>query len=283
MIKFSNGHAFEYMTASGALGYDGKGWIWERPLEWVRFLQPRLFTSVTKTLSLQPIQGNLRWYNPLGCIRTISGGVVNAVGLTNPGIDWWCKKIGPSVDSRKIPLMVSIFGEPEELAKMARILDRFDIVGIEINASCPNTKTDILQNTAKIIESCRIVKENSRFPLILKISVIHDIEQIVKGVEDMVEALSINSVPWATAFPNRRSPLDKLGGGGISGKAAQPFTWNLINKILRFTSIPVIGPSIWQFDDLDSVRSAGAKAISFGSIFLRYPWRPTVYVLRDRK
>jgi len=64
-----------------------------------------LFTTVIKTLTLHPRRGNLRWYNPLGCIRLIPGGTVNAVGLTNPGIDWWCHEIGPFIDSSEEPVL----------------------------------------------------------------------------------------------------------------------------------------------------------------------------------
>jgi len=59
--------------------------------------------------------------------------------------------------------------------------------------------------------------------------------------------------------------------------------WNLMKNISDLTSIPVIGPSIWEFNDLEKVRTIGAKAISFGSIFLRYPWRPTVYVRKEKQ
>ena len=283
MIRLSNGHDFEYMTASGALGFDGKGWPWEQPWRWIGLLDPTLFTSVTKTLTLRPTEGNLRWYNPFRCLRLVRGGVVNAVGLSNPGIDWWCRKIGPSVNSTKIPLVASIFGEPEELAEMVRILNGFDLVGLEINASCPNTETCILQDTARVIASCEAVKTNSRLPLILKVSVTHDISQIVKEVENLVEAISINSVPWAVAFPKCRSPLEILGGGGVSGKVAQPFTWSLVKKLAELTTIPVIGPSVWDFDDLTKVRSLDAKAVSFGSVFMCYPWRPTLYVQKELK
>lgn len=283
MIKLSNGHDFEYMTASGALGFDGKGWPWEKPWRWIGLLDPKLFTSVTKTLTLEPQKGNLRWYNPFGCVRFINGGVVNAVGLSNPGLDWWCKKIGPKVQSEKIPLVASIFGEPEELADMANILDKFDLVGLEINASCPNTQTRILEDTERVVLSCKAVRASSCLPLILKISVTHDVSQIVKEVENLVEAISINSVPWAIAFPNCPSPLDNFGGGGVSGEAAQPYTWELVQKLIELTAIPVIAPSVWEFNDLEKVRGLGAKAISFGSIFLRYPWRPTLYVRREQK
>src|SRR3990167_3064599 len=87
MIRFSNGHTFEYIVASGALSFDGKGWSWEQPWRWIGLLDPTLFTSVTKTLTLQSTKGNLRWYNPFRCLRLVRGGVVNAVGLSNPGID----------------------------------------------------------------------------------------------------------------------------------------------------------------------------------------------------
>ena len=283
MIRLSNGHDFEYMTASGALGFDGKGWPWEQPWRWIGLLDPTLFTSVTKTLTLRPTEGNLRWYNPFRCLRLVRGGVVNAVGLSNPGIDWWCRKIGPSVNSTKIPLVASIFGEPEELAEMVRILNDFDLVGLEINASCPNTETCVLQDTTRVIASCEAVKTNSRLPLILKVSVTHDISQIVKEVENLVEAISINSVPWAVAFLKCRSPLEILGGGGVSGKVAQPFTWSLVKKLAELTTIPVIGPSVWDFDDLTKVRSLDAKAVSFGSVFMCYPWRPTLYVQKELK
>lgn len=282
MIELSNGHAFEYMAASGALGFDGKGWLWEQPWRWVGLLDSTLFTSVTKTLTLQPMVGNLRWYNPFQCLRLIPGGVVNAVGLSNPGIDWWCQEIGPLVDSTKIPLVASIFGEPKKIAEMARRLDEFDLVGLEINASCPNIEACILRDVAEVVASCKAVKANSRLPLLLKVSIIQDIPQIARVVKDLVEAFSINSVPWEIIFPNRQSPLARLGGGGVSGAVTQSYTWGLIRKLVDLTDIPVIGPSVWDFEDLSRVREHGARAISFGSIFLRYPWRPTIYVRREQ-
>ncbi len=281
MIRLSNGHTFEYMAASGALGFDGLGWPWERPLLWTGLLDPSVFTTVIKTLTFEPREGNLRWYNPLGCIRFLPGGTLNAVGLTNPGIDWWCREIGPTVNSAKRPLVGSILGEVWDLVRMAKMLNEFDLVGLEINASCPNTKEDILTNTSKVIESCEIVRKISRFPIILKLSVVHDVKAIVPKVEGIVEALAINSVPWSIAFPNRKSPLAHLGGGGVSGKIAQPFTWRLVDTLAKLTHLPVIGPSVWDYGDIETLRIIGASAIGFGSIFLRYPWRPTAYIRRD--
>ncbi|MBU1256075.1 hypothetical protein KKA49_00100 [Patescibacteria group bacterium] len=282
MIQLSNGHRFEYVAASGALGFDGAGWPWEWSLKWVELFDPSLFTVVIKTLTYKPKKGNLRWHNPFRCIRFLPGGVVNAAGLTNPGIKWWRQKIGPKVDRKKIPIVGSILSDNiQELAEMAIILNDFDLVGLEINASCPNTESDWLKNTRKIIKGCQAVKEVSRFPIFLKLSVVHNIKAILPRIKGLVEAIDINSVPWKTAFPNQKSPLFRLSDGGVSGRVAQPFTWKFLREIIELTSIPVIGPSVWEFQDIERLRQIGAKAISFGSVFIQYPWRPTMFVRRD--
>lgn len=272
------------MAASGALEFDGNGWPWEQPLRWCGLLDPSLFTVVIKTLTRHPRIGNLKLYKPWTCIRFLRDGSVNAVGLTNPGIEWWCKHIGPSANRKKNPLIGNIYSEdPHELAEMAKMLNPYDLVGLEINASCPNTNGDLLANTQKVIEGCRVVKSVSRFPLILKLSVVHDIQTIVDSVKDAVEALSINSVPWGKIFPDKKSPLARLGGGGVAGKVAQPFTWKLLEDLARMTTIPVVGPSVWSYEDIAEIRNRGAKAVSFGSVFMNYPWRPTLFIRKDMK
>lgn len=293
MIRLSNGHEIEYIVASGALAFDGKGWLHEWPFRWLGFIDPSLFTVVIKTLTRYPRKGNYRWYCPWKCIRFLPNiwrpeGTVNAVGLTNLGFDWWCRKIGPKVNSKKIALVGSIFSQGNdmtELMEMAKDLNRFNLVALEINVSCPNTKRALSENAQSIIRACKSVKMLSRFPLILKLSVLHDIESILPEIEGIIEAMSINSVPWKTIFPCLKSPLAHLGGGGVSGKIAQVYTWNLAQRIVKQSSIPVIGPSVWDFEDIQRLRNLGAKAISFGSIFLRFPWgcMPTMYVRKDMK
>lgn len=283
MIKLSNEHKFDYMVASGALAFDGKGWFWEWPLRWMKLIDPKLFTVVIKTLTYEPRKGNLRWYNPFGCVRLIKEGTVNSVGLTNKGYEWWCREIGPAV-SREIPLVGSVFCEdPDEVFKMCLALNRFDLVGMELNASCPNTKEGVLENTETIVRCCQAAEKSSRFPLILKLSVIHNVEVIIPEVEGVIEAVSINSVPWHIVYPGKKSPLAHLGGGGVSGKVASPFTWDFVEMFSSKFSIPVIGSSVWDFEDIQELRDLGAKAISFGSIFIPYPWRPTAFVRRDMK
>lgn len=278
MIKFSNGHKFEYMAASGALG-DGRGWPWERLLCRIGLINPSLFTVVIKTLTRHPRKGNPRWYL---CIRPLKGGgFVNALGLPNIGVKRWCDEIAPSIDFSSISLVGSIFSNNiDELQETAIMLNRFDFKALEINPSCPNTGEE-LQNTEFVIKSCKAANKVSHFPIILKMSVVHDIETIIPEVKKNIEAISINSVPWKIVFPDRPSPFASLGGGGVSGKVAQKHTWGLVEKLAKKTSMPVICPSVWNYEDIAELRKRGAVAISFGSIFLGHPCRPTQFARRD--
>lgn len=283
MIHLSNGHQFEYMAASGALAYDGRGWPWEWPLRWAGLLDPKLFTIVTKTLTPLPRKGNLRWSHPWSVVASVSHGVANAIGLSNPGIEWWLKEVAPGIPRTGYDVVCSITGDTAAtLAAMAQKLDKVPIRAIELNASCPNTDKELLQNASLVVEMVRAIRAVTALPLILKLSVAHDYVHVANSCEGMVEALAINSVPWSVAFPDRQSPLARFGGGGVSGRAAQPWTWKMVQELASSTSIPVIGPGVWEFYDLAHLRELGAKAISFGSIFMRYPWRPTAFVRQDR-
>ncbi|MCR4328805.1 MAG: hypothetical protein NUV53_04865 [Patescibacteria group bacterium] len=288
MIHFSNGMNAQYFVASGALAFDGKGWPWEWPLRWLGLIDTDPFAVVAKSLMRVPWKGNLRWWKPWECVRLIRDGSVNKVGLTNPGAEWWCREIGPRIKIRNIRLIVSLFGTTEELVEMTRMVDGFDIVGIEVNWSCPNKKHE--DTTGAIIEGVRAVKEETNQPVIAKLSVAQDYVAIAKGLVGVAEAISINSVPWEMVYPGKLSPLRRLekrvggGGGGVSGKAAQPFTWETVRRLCKeVPEMPVIAPSIWEYGDIAKVRALGAKAESFGAIFLRAPWRPTEFVRREIK
>jgi dihydroorotate dehydrogenase len=284
MITLSNDHKIEYVVASGSLAFDGLGWFWERPLVWLGFIKPELFTVVTKSLTRQPRAGNLRWWKPWTCIRLIPGGAVNKVGLTNPGIEWWCREIGPNLDLEKYKIAVSIFGEEAELVEMAKMLNQFNLVGLEVNVSCPNTDHD-LSEADIVINSVKAVKQVSVHPIILKLSVAQDYLEIVAGLADIVEAVSLNSVPWKMAFPSIPfSPLRSLGGdGGVSGRPAQECNWTAVRNLSLQGLVPVIGSSVMEFDDMEEVRELGAEAVSFGAIHFLGPWKPTSFIEKESK
>ncbi len=290
MIKFSNGFEAEYFAPSGIVGPDGNGWFHHKVLETLGLWDTKLLVPVAKTVTLKPIKGNWNG-NPWHCIRFSSfrnlrpAGTVNFIGLTNPGFNKWKEEIGSRINAGKIRPVVSILGTPEELAIMANDLNAFDIPLLEINASCPNTNDcDILSNVARVIEGCRAVAEVSDFPVILKVSVAHDVDRIIPGIERYCEALAINSVPYPIAFQNKQSPLSHLGsgGGGVSGSDAQPYTWELVKKLKSLTKVPVIAPSIWIYEDIAWLRGMHkADAFSFGALALVAPWRVTKYIRMD--
>lgn len=289
MIKLSNGHLIKHVVASGALAFDGLGWLWERPLVWLGLIRPEFFTVFIKSLTRDPRPGNLRWWKPWTCVRLIPGGAVNKVGLTNPGIEWWCREIGPKLDYNKYAIAGSIFGNKNELVEMAEMLNRFNLVAVEVNVSCPNTGHDIDLAQA-VIDSVKAVKRVSRHPVIVKLSVDQDCLAIARGLVGVAEAISLNSVPWKTVFTNgERTPLWRLekkvagGGGGVSGKPAQKYNWRAVQELVEQGLIPVIGPSIMEFEDIDKLRRIGAQAFSYGTIHLRKPWLPTRFVELLRK
>ena len=284
MITLSNGHQFEFSVASGALGFDGRGYLWEWPFCVAGLIDPAFFTIVAKTVTLQPRTGNLRWSHPWSVVSWLrGGGVVNAIGLTNPGIDAWVEQYYPIAKARRWSLAVSIAAEGEaELREMASRLEPLSLPFIELNASCPNTASELLENTARVVGLCKALKDATRHPIVVKLSVVHDYRAIAQATEGVVEAISINSVPWEVFDPRSKSPLAKFGGGGVSGKIAQPFTWKMARELSRTTKTPVIAAGVWQYDDIKKLLNLGAKAVAFGSIFLRYPWRPTRFVKRWR-
>ncbi|MBI2343023.1 MAG: hypothetical protein HYV02_01600 [Deltaproteobacteria bacterium] len=284
MIELPNGHRLEYVAASGALAFDGRGWWWEWPLRWCGLLDPSKFAIVIKTVTRRPRRGNLRWSRPWEVVRLLKGGVVNAIGLTNPGIAWWCRTVGTQVPKRSYRLIGSIYGEsPEEIAEMASMLDTVPLVAVEVNCSCPNVGARAVSQTEAILAAMEGARQATQHPLIAKLSVAHDYCAIARGLQGKVSAIAINSVPWAMACQGAESPLAQFGGGGVSGRAAQLYTWRMLQELVDVTSIPVIGPSVWTYEDIGRLRRLGARAISFGSIFLRYPWRPTAYVRREQR
>jgi dihydroorotate dehydrogenase (NAD+) catalytic subunit len=281
MIKLSNGVSFEHIVASGALAFKGKGWFWEWILYMLGFLKPELCPVVLKTVTFLSRKGNLSWWHPWTCVKLIRGGAVNKVGLTNKGFDWFCRKVLPKIDFQKYPVVVSILGGKHELVAMAEILNGYDVVAIEVNYSCPNEGTK-LKGAAAVVDSVKAVAEISRHPVIVKVSVDQDYLAIAKGLKGIAQAISINSIPWTKVFPDKTTPFHRLekrvggGGGGVSGKPAQKLNWKAVRELAEQSCLPVIAPSIMEYDDMDLVREMGASAVSFGTIHLpTWPmWNP---------
>ena len=286
MIRFSNGQVFEYMAAAGALSYDGQGWLWDRLLQEARVLDTAQFLSVTPSLTLHERKGNLSWLAPWQCVRPLFDGhhivgFVNAKGLSNPGLSWWLRNVEPLLER---PVVVSIYSQNiDEIRTMAVMLKSDKIAAIELNASCPNTGEVFYENSVNVMGAVMRLKETTALPVIVKVSVAQDLLFLSEALHGIADAISINAVPWKMVFPSERSPLHHLGGGAVSGKAAQELNWNAVCQLKLKGTIPVIGPSVWRYEDIAALRRIGADAVSFGSVFLRFPHRVTGWVRKDRK
>ena len=287
MIHQPNGHDVEFVVASGAMGFDGQGWFWDRPLVRLGLIDPSLFVIVLKTITREPIRGNMRVWRDIfgfGCVRHIREGTVNAVGMTNPGFNYFYDEICPHLKDSGLRIVVSIEGTPEEIGYMTTRLNRIPgIIAVELNVSCTNIPNGIA-NTDTAVECVHQAHNASIHPIWVKVSVAQDYLAIARRVAGMVSAIDINSVPWKIFDPKKRSPLAKLGGGGVSGRAAMPFTWIAIKRLIdqgekdSCYKIPVIGPSIWDYHDIERLQSLGASAFSFGAIHIPNLWKPWTWL-----
>ncbi|MBI1975078.1 MAG: hypothetical protein HYS57_01810 [Parcubacteria group bacterium] len=284
MFRLSNGHEIRFVAASGSLGFDGEGWLWEKPFRWLGLIDPSLFTVAIKTITLTPRRGFFRWHKPYETVRFIRNGVLNAMALPNLGLEGWDRIYGPKVLQSKSKLVASIVhNHLGGLREMADRMAHYPFVALEFNASCPNVGPEGNLSPEFIRDACAMLRDGgprSRLPLIVKVAMGQDFVRIARETEGLVEAISLNSVPWSFVFPDEKSPMVRFGGGGVSGKAAQKITWEMVRVLKSVTQTPVIAPSAWEFEDIRRLKELGADAISFGSLFLRYPWRPTRYVRR---
>lgn len=283
MITLSNGERLEFLTGSGALGFDGRGWWWEYPFRWLGLLNPHDFAIVVKTLTLAPRRGNLRWYAPWRCVRLIPGGTVNAVGLTNPGVDWWIRTCYPRMKRMRLQIVVSVFAEDAaEAQAFADKLKPLEIAAMELNASCPNVPHE---SAVSHVRTLAEALAEAGHPLIVKVGYDQPYTEIARAVEGIAEAIhAINAVPWRMVFPDKPSPLEKLGGGGVSGEPIRPMVREAIRNLRAITHLPLIaGGGIYTLQDLEELWALGARAFSIGTLFLRAPWMPNRLVRQWRQ
>jgi dihydroorotate dehydrogenase len=286
VITLPNGHRFEFVAAAGALGYDGRGYPWEWPFRWAGLLRPRAFTVITKTLTLAPRRGNLRWYAPWRAVRRLGGGnTVNAVGLTNPGLKWWVKRPRTTAWRHGVKVIVSVWLEgvwKDEVRAMIDLLNDayYDapspVVAAELNMSCPNAAGGV--SDRRRLEIVRVLRRELRCPLVIKLP--HE------GAADLCHRLTSDgcadafdlgqSVPWDFGYPGKRSPLLRYGyAGAISGPYIKPTARRTLEWVRDVTRTPLIsGGGIDSLEEANYRFGLGADAVAFGTLFLYKPWAP---------
>lgn len=249
------------MTASGTFGYG------EEFKDYVDLESIGAF--VTKGLSLKPRAGN-----PTPRIVETPGGMLNAIGLQNVGIDAFIKKKVPFLRSVNTPAIANFFGyTPEEYAELAARLDEIpEVAALEVNISCPNVKQGGIvfgtdpQAAASVTAACRLATKK---PLIVKLSPnVTDIVAMAKACEDAgADALSvINTLTGMAIDLERRKPVLANITGGLSGPAIKPVALRMVWQVAKVVKIPVIGiGGIMTATDALEFMLAGATAIQVGT------------------
>ncbi len=231
---------------------------------------------VTKGISLHPRQGN-----PPPRIAETPCGLVNAIGLENPGLEIFKRDIWPRLACFKIPLLVNVFGQnvEEYLAVVEGLLET-KIQGIEVNISCPNVKKGGLQfgqdpkTVSLLIKDIRDIWPRL---LVVKLSPVGPVFEVAESALDAgADALTVaNTYPALVVDVIRRKPDIAAGFGGLSGPAIKPLTLRLVREIYRRLKAPIIGcGGITSGQDVLAYILAGAKAVQIGTATLLDPMAP---------
>ena len=223
-----------------------------------------------------------RFGNPTPRIAEYAGGMLNAVGLQNPGVD--------AVIAHELPELKKVFHKPvmanvsgfsvEEYAEVCARLDAQPQVGwLEVNISCPNVKAGGLAYGTRpelAAEVTEIAKKNSTVPVMVKLSPnVTDITEIAKAVEGAgADAVSlINTLPGMRIDLARRRPLLANRTGGMSGPGMFPLAVRMVYQVYEAVRIPIVGMGgVTSAQDVLELMLAGATAVGVGAANLVEPY-----------
>ncbi|ADG39792.1 MULTISPECIES: dihydroorotate dehydrogenase [Leuconostoc] len=229
-------------------------------------------TLVTKTVTWAERSGN-----PQPWTVELPSGLLNSVGLANPGIHNVLKDFLPAIKAKygnALPVMVSIAGETvDEYVALAQLLTNTAyLTAIEVNLSCPNVDRGGMafgvsaEAASEVITS---VKKVTNLPIYAKLSPnVTDIRPIAKAVEVAGASgiVLINTVTGMSFDLQKRQPKLARGTGGLSGKAVHPIAVRLVYEAAQTVSIPIIGVGgIEAVDDALEFMMAGASAVQVGA------------------
>jgi dihydroorotate dehydrogenase (NAD+) catalytic subunit len=247
--------------ASGILGYSAES------LQ--RIAEAGAGAVVTKSVGVEPRPG---YPNPT--VVQANAGLINAVGLPNPGIDEYAEEISYAKSILKVPLVVSVFGyTAEEYAAVARKAAKAGADAVELNVSCPHVKktgSEIGQNPKILAEVVTEVKAAVRKPVIVKLSPnVADIAEVAKAaVKAGADALTaINTVKAMAIDAETQMPILSNVKGGLSGPAIKPIALRCVYEIFEANlKVPILGcGGITDWRDAVEFLLAGASAVQVGT------------------
>jgi dihydroorotate dehydrogenase (NAD+) catalytic subunit len=249
------------MTASGTFGY-GSEFVDYMDLESIGAI-------ITKGLSLRPKAGNR---TPR--IVETPGGMLNAIGLQNVGIEAFIEEKVPFLRTVNTPVIVNLYGNSlEEYGELAHRLDKItEVAGVEVNISCPNVRQGGIvfgTDPKAAYQVVKLVRESTIKPVIVKLSPnVTDIVEMARACEEAgADALSlINTLTGMAVDLQKRRPVLANVTGGLSGPAIKPVALRMVWQVARAVKLPVIGIGgiISATDALEFI-VAGATAIQVGT------------------
>ena len=264
-VEFKN----PVVTASGTFGF-GREYSEFYPLREIGGLS-------CKGITLKPRMGN-----PPPRIAETPSGILNAVGLQNPGVDHFIERDLPWLKEQETVVIANIAGNtPEEYAQMAEKLSESSVDMIEMNISCPNVKHGGVQfgtSCQSVGAITREVRAHCKKPLMVKLSPnVSDIAEIARAAEgEGADALSlINTLTGMRIDINTRRPIIRNNTGGLSGPAVFPVAVRMVWQTADAVKIPVVGMggiSTWR--DAVEMMLAGASAIQVGTALFSDPYAP---------
>ncbi len=248
------------MTASGTFGFG---------LEYKDFVNlNKIGAVVVKGTTLLPRSGNQGRR-----IAETPAGMLNSIGLENPGVDEFLSTILPRLKEYDVPVIVNISGNTvEEYGELAARLNVADVAGVELNISCPNVKEGGIAFGTNCDSASAVVKQvksNTDLPVIVKLSPnVTDIVAMAQSVEDAgADAISlINTLLGMSIDIHKWRPVLGNVVGGLSGPAVKPIAVRMVWQVARAVKVPVIGMGgIVTAEDAIEFMLAGASAVAVGT------------------
>ena len=217
---------------------------------------------------------NVPWPgNPVPRVAETTGGMLNAIGLQNPGIDVFCERDIPFLKKYDTKIIVNVCGRTtEDYCEVVERLANEPVDMLEINVSCPNVKEGGIafgQNPAALEAITKEVKKYAKQPVIMKLSPnVTDITEMARAAEsggaDVVSL--INTITGMKIDINRRTFALANKTGGMSGPAVKPVAVRMVYQVANAVKIPIIGMGgIASAEDALEFIMAGATAVSVGT------------------
>ena len=225
---------------------------------------------VTKTVTPEPRQGN-----PPPRIAETDAGMLNAIGLANPGREAFVERVLPRLrQALEAPIWVSVGGfSAADYAETCGLLDPEVVSCIELNLSCPNVD-EAPESAAEIVAACRAT---TTLPLYAKLSPhAWDLGETVRAVEAAgADGLSLVNTLRGLSLDARLAPVLARGAGGYSGRALKPVALAAVHAARRATSLPIVGMGgVTSGRDALELIACGATHVALGTVLFADPDAP---------